>query len=251
MLTKFSVSNFKNFERKLELNLSANKRYDFNVDAVNGGYVSKGIVYGGNTNGKSNLCLAVFDITQHLTDKSLIKDKYEPYLCLDSKSKSAKFEYGFHIDGDELSYVYSKDTDMRLLSEELVINGEPVLFYDYVANKGYSVLKGTNDVALGTNTARISMVKHIADTALLDKSDHACSVFLKFMYFVNRMALYCRSGGNTKEEFRKQTDDALKVIASQGKTKDFVEFLKDCGIRCSLSESDFMSENVIVWNFHG
>ena len=69
MLKRFSVTNFKNFGSKAELILDQPSDYDFNEDIIQDDCVSKGIFYGINGSGKSNLALALFDIILHLTDK--------------------------------------------------------------------------------------------------------------------------------------------------------------------------------------
>lgn len=57
MLKTFSVENFKGFQNKLTLDLEADS-YDFNQEVIENSCISKGIVYGVNGSGKSNLGLA-------------------------------------------------------------------------------------------------------------------------------------------------------------------------------------------------
>lgn len=99
MLSKFSVQGFRNFPEKLVFDLSKTCNYEFNTEAVNNNIVSKGIIYGFNGCGKSNLGLALFDIVSHLTDKHCKSDAYIPYLCLNNDSKTASFEYNFDFQG--------------------------------------------------------------------------------------------------------------------------------------------------------
>jgi len=65
MLRRFSVINFKNFDQKAELILDHPSNYEFNEEVIQQNCVSKGIFYGINGSGKSNLALALFDIILH------------------------------------------------------------------------------------------------------------------------------------------------------------------------------------------
>ena len=69
MLKLFQVTGFKNFEEKLTIDFSDVHDYKFNTQCVKDNLLTKTIVYGKNSIGKSNLGLAIFDIVSHLTDK--------------------------------------------------------------------------------------------------------------------------------------------------------------------------------------
>jgi AAA15 family ATPase/GTPase len=99
MLKRFSVTNFKNFQNKLSFVLDDPANYGFNTEVVRDGVKTKGLVYGINGSGKTNLGFALFDIIIHLTDKERIQSRYYPYMNLDSKKPVAEFEYVFEFDG--------------------------------------------------------------------------------------------------------------------------------------------------------
>lgn len=69
MLKRFSVTNFKNFEKELSFVLDNPANYGFHTEVVRNGVKRKGLIYGINGSGKSNLGFALFDIIIHLTDK--------------------------------------------------------------------------------------------------------------------------------------------------------------------------------------
>ncbi|MDM8548396.1 hypothetical protein QUF61_18040, partial [Candidatus Venteria ishoeyi] len=69
MLTKFEVSNFKNFAEKFTFDLTQTNNYVFNQNAVHNGIIKNALIYGHNGVGKSNLGFAIFDLISHLTDK--------------------------------------------------------------------------------------------------------------------------------------------------------------------------------------
>ena len=75
MLKKFSVTNFKNYKKKTVFDLGKPANYNFNAEVINNGVVTKGVIYGINGSGKSNLALALFDIVLHLSDNEKSIDK--------------------------------------------------------------------------------------------------------------------------------------------------------------------------------
>ena len=75
MLRKFSVSNFKNFDKEITLDLSAG-RYDFNTHCIKNKIVNTAVIFGYNASGKSNFALALFDIVSSITDYNTLPEKY-------------------------------------------------------------------------------------------------------------------------------------------------------------------------------
>ena len=76
MLKRFEVENFKGFKDRLVFDLQA-REYEFNKNLISNGIVNKGIIYGKNGIGKSNLGIALFDIVLHLTDKERLPVQYQ------------------------------------------------------------------------------------------------------------------------------------------------------------------------------
>ena len=70
MLKLFEVSGFKNFKDPVRLDFSDVRDYKFNTQCVSSGLISKAVIYGKNSVGKSNFGLALFDIVSHLSSKN-------------------------------------------------------------------------------------------------------------------------------------------------------------------------------------
>ena len=70
MLVKFTVENYKNFANPITLDFTETHDYKFNNQCVKNGLLSKIIIYGANSSGKSNFGFALFDIVGLLTDKN-------------------------------------------------------------------------------------------------------------------------------------------------------------------------------------
>ena len=131
MLKKFSVENFKSFRNKMVFDLSKPGNYAFGKECIKDGIVSKGAIYGRSGIGKSNLGRALFDIVNHLTDKSKEPAKYQPFINLSSQKPFATFEYEFLFGNHILVYKYTKKNVNDLLEESLSIDGIEMIFYDF------------------------------------------------------------------------------------------------------------------------
>ena len=70
MLQEFRVRNYKNFRDELAFSFKTAKNYEFNRELIKNGMIKDCLVVGGNASGKTNLGYAIFDIVQHITDKS-------------------------------------------------------------------------------------------------------------------------------------------------------------------------------------
>ena len=75
MLQKFTVKGFKNFESKIEFDLTSGN-YSFNNSVVKNNILTTAVIYGDNASGKSNLGLAIMDIITHLTDNEKNSDDF-------------------------------------------------------------------------------------------------------------------------------------------------------------------------------
>lgn len=237
MLKKFSVVNFKNFKSKVVFDLENACNYEFSEDAINDGTVAKGIIYGKNSSGKSNLALALFDIILHLTDKEKLFVKYEPYLNLNSKKPAAEFEYVFGFNGKRITYKYSKRNALTLVYETLLIDGEEVIHYDFSANEGYTTLKGAETLNLVSRNP-ISRVKYIRSNALLVETDANNIAFLQFMSFVDNMLMFYSLDNKGYQGLIVGPDSFTQGIVRAGKTKEFEKFLNEQGVECQLVERE-------------
>ena len=68
------------FEVSVRLDFSDVRDYKFNTHCVSDGLISKAIIYGKNSIGKSNFGLALFDIVSHLSSKNVTPNLYDYYL---------------------------------------------------------------------------------------------------------------------------------------------------------------------------
>ena len=237
MLKKFTVTNFKNFGSTVTLDLGDPSNYEFNSNIVRCGIVTKGMVYGINGSGKSNLGLALFDIVLHLTDKEKLWVKYLPYLHLGSPKTTVDFEYVFDFDGVELIYRYAKTDPMSLCHESLFINGQELLAYDFQQHSGYTKLAGSENMQLSsplsTEADGLSRVKYVKSNAILQDTPEN-RAFVAFTSFVDSMLLFFSLDGNGYQGFTFGSESYTQAIIRQGRVQEFEAFLRKYDIDYKL-----------------
>ena len=231
MLRRFEVEGFKNFEKKIVFDFSDVHDYKFNTECITNDLLSKMIVYGKNSVGKTNLGLAIFDIVAHLTDRNVTPDLYDYYLNANN-NQSAKFHYIFQFQDDVIEYKYSKDKNRSLIYEEISINGELLFSYDYKINKG--VYKGLTDLnpSLILDFENIdSVLRYVINNTKLEET-HPLKKMIKY---VSSMLWFRNLDENRYIGYKSNTKDYLDFIFEEGTLKEFQGFLKKAGINDELS----------------
>ena len=234
MLRKFSVENFKPFEGKFVFDLTKSGNYEFGLECVKDGIVSKGAIYGVNGIGKSNLGLALFDIVNTLTEKHKDLVSYENFINFNSEKVYATFEYEFVFDGHVLSYTYEK-SDVNVLSREVLkIDNTEYIYYDFLARRGYSKFEGSETLNLN-DMSRNSRVKFIMNSAILAEDNLFNNVLIKFKDFVNRMLLFYSLRKNEFIGYKESPDVIDTLIISANRVEEFERFLNKHGLNIRLT----------------
>lgn len=191
MLVKFAVTNYRGFANRIEWDLSKPSNYSFNTFAIKDGIIKNGIVYGPNGSGKSNFAMAIFDITNHLSQKWKKVNYYDNFTYTGKLNFPVKFEYTFKFRDNTLLYTYSKSPDGKLEEEELVVNNKlifcnknSVLTLDDVEFPMDSAVKAN----LANNANNVSIVNFLLTSYPLAKEHY----LLKLQQFVSSM-LWFRS----------------------------------------------------------
>lgn len=250
MLVEFRVQNFKNFKDELVFKLDQVKNYEFNTNAIKDSVVNTSLVYGKNGSGKSNLGLAIMDISNNLTDKEKNPNyNITPFNSLGDKS-TVKFYYKFKFDSSYLIYTYEKDTPQHLIKEEMFIDDKMVVYYDHINHIGESNLQGTENLNKDLNDKNISFVKYIRNNTVL--VDHKWNhTFEQFVLFVDNMLLFSSLENNHYQGFRNGRESISKGIIEKGKLKEFETFLRNAGIDYKLSAREIDGQKTILCDFNG
>lgn len=228
MLTKFAVTNYRGFRKRIELVLSHPSNYSFNADAIQDGIVKNGIIYGPNGAGKSNFGLAIFDIANHLSHKWKKPDYYLNYACATCHNAPVEFEYTFALGGHTLSYTYSKvasELKGEIMREQLAVDGKQLLLKDrdVLEISDEFGLTATAVQNLRDSANNISIVNYLLGAVPLPKG-HALlmlSDFVENMLFFrsldNREFIGLKEGGSNIEEY----------IIRNNLADDFAAYLKE------------------------
>ena len=227
MLIKFTVSNYKNFNKPICLDLTSTHDYRFGKECIKDGVISKAIVYGKNSSGKSNLGYALFDIVNVLTNKNIEPMQINPasFLNADNDEKNARFEYVFEKDGKEISFIYEKSAPQTLAYEELSVEKELIYSYDFInKEKCFENLDliNANGLNLDYLDDNLSLFRYIANNTKQPKD----SLVRYVMNFVSSMEI----------------ENTYSWIVENNLGKEFSLFLRD--------EFDIDRELIVVDNLY-
>ncbi len=231
MLKLFKVNGFKNFRDTLTIDFSDVHDYKFNTGCVSNGLLSKTIVYGRNSVGKTNLGLAIFDIVSHLTEKNVTTDLYDYYLNVESETRTASFFYVFQFGQDTIKYGYDKDEKRRLISESLWINDVLIFSYDTRENK--SDFSGVKEISPTLNQdfeGIESVLKYMVNNTALSDS-HPLK---RMMKYVSTMLWFRNLEENRYIGYKNKSTDYFDFIFEETVLQEFQDFLHQSGVEENL-----------------
>ncbi len=255
MLTKFSVTNFKNFNETFTFDLTDTRDYQFNTECVKDGVVNKAIIYGANGCGKSNLGFAIFDLINHLTDKDSRLDLYQYYKnATNDDKKLTEFYYEFTFGQNMVQYSYGKSDKETLVYESLVINKQKYASIDrrdkITSSTASITAKGAETLKAEMGESTICLLSYLKNNALLDKDDKNNQCFFQFLEFVNGMLFFRSLNGNNFIGFEKDSDQIGVDIIKRGHVNDFETFLKEAGIKCRLGTMQMVYGEDLAFDFN-
>jgi AAA15 family ATPase/GTPase len=254
MLLELSVKNFRNFKEWFTFDLSTDRSYEFNLDAISEKekIVRHSVVYGPNGGGKSNLGLALLDLTCHLNDSWALSSLKSNYLNAQGNQKIAEFIYKFKFDGVLVVYSYGKSDYSTTVYEKLEIDGIDCLSIDRsISDIAKFSMKGAENLKSDLSSSQISVVKYLNSNAVLDRN-RINKTFESFMSFVDSMVFFRTLSRNA--DYSGQFLDSKRLseaIIKADKVSDFESFLNEAGIDCRLKVSGSSNDEVIEFEFDG
>lgn len=230
MLKRFEVKGFKNFENSFVLDFSDVRDYRFNEACIRNNLLNNIIIYGKNGVGKSNLGIALFDITTHLTDKNVSRGIYDNYLNANNQEPFAEFSYTFQFDADEVEYNYTSMGQRDLYFELLKINGEEIFAYDHFEK--YFVTDRIKEIVPYLNfefaSNNISLLKFIVNNSNIN--DDRLSLLVKTVRFVNSMLWFRSLNDNRYIGYKTDANDYFSYIFKSDNLIKFQELLNKAGV---------------------
>lgn len=227
MLKLFQVRGFKNFKNLFTLDFSDVRDYRFNCQCINNSLVTKAIIYGKNSVGKTNFGLAIFDIVKHLSSKYVTPNFYDYYLNADEPDNYAEFHYVFVFGQDELDYVYRKNDKQSLVFEQLKINNELVFKYDYLKQEGdFAGIRQLAPTLVLSFKDIDSVLRYIINNTILPK-DHSLR---KMADFVDNMLWFRSLDENRYIGYKNSSSDFYDFMFDDSVLREFESLLQDSGI---------------------
>ena len=231
MLKLFEVSGFKNFKDTFSLDFADVRDYQFNTACISNHLISKGIIYGRNSVGKTNLGLALFDIVSHLTAKNVTPHVYDYYLNVGNLNDYAEFHYVFQFGNNQIDYLYRKKDKRTLIYEKLSLDAQLLYEYDYQKKRGNT--DGIERIAPTLNWAfqdTDCILKYVINNTVLEDSHP----LRKMMRFVNSMLWFRSLGEERYIGFKSTSDDYYEFAIEDSVLRELEEFLHDSGIEENL-----------------
>ena len=247
MIKKFSVLNYKGFNEKFTFDLSQAKDYKFNTKAIKNNLIKSSVIYGDVGSGKTNLGLALFDLTTHLVDNKQINKQRTNYLNGDSKDDYATFEYEFLIDDVVIAYKYKKDNNSKLLYEELHVNEDLIFKHNFIDNKGdysglYKVDIPTLKIPEELNMSLLRFIVHNANISYFNIINYLYR-FVDGMLWINPSASKNNYIGFDIGNYDQMIQDFIK----RDEVKNLELFLKLFNINYNIDVmNDGMNQSLIV-----
>lgn len=234
MLTRFKVSGYRNFITEIDFDLTHTGRYDFNRNLIKDGIINKGLIYGKNGSGKSNLGRAIFDIEKNLmlnNQQNLFAYDVNPtYRCLDSK-EDVFFSYSFQFGKDHLVYEYTKKDPFHVTTEKVTVNNEVMLSFKGDKENIICRFPGIDKVSFTSLADGVSPLLFIYRTFRFSDD----SPVRKLFSFVEGMLWFrCLNLGN-EFEGKGSSENLEQRIIQEEKLDDFQKFLEKAGLSYRLS----------------
>lgn len=246
MLKRFEVRNYKNFKDTLVFDLENVGGYKFNQECIRNGLIGKGIIYGRNATGKTNLGNAILDIRRVILGGSRVLRR-DFFLNADSEEQSACFCYDFLLGKSRVVYCYEKSADGRLTKERLDIDQKCVYDLDFIKKK----FEQLNLEVIQADSIQIDKYMELVINGVMGEEEDNDQVPL-IRFLLNNAAILPESPIRRLEDFVSRmmvlgVVAQLKNISPWMKSsprfidlcerrnlQEFQEFLNIMGIECSL-----------------
>lgn len=246
MLKRFEVKNYKNFKEKIVVDFSKVGGYQFNQECITKDVIGKALIYGRNATGKTNLGRAMLDIAYLGQGISYARGQSSMILNADSDEKYSEFRYDFLFDQKQVTYIYKRLSETKLLDEKMLVDGETAFYYNFETKENQfdnlklldadtAIIERFLEAGAITETEDDEVVQTlpflrwlINNTALQENS-----VLLKLNDYIKRMRL-STAGAFLLFQSKKLNEDFYKTLSEDENLKDFEDFLNAMGVECKL-----------------
>ncbi|MCK8828000.1 ATP-binding protein [Natroniella acetigena] len=275
MLSRITLTNFKSFKNKTEIDLYRT-RYKFLEDTnVASNDVLKGALFlGANASGKSNIILAMKLLLDLLFRERNINSGL--FKCLFSDNMTFSIDYYFLIADDEIKYSISYDVSKNIFSEKLSINEKLTLDRMGLTAKSYinqteGVVYDENDIDRDTlflrtlyfntkfagNDTLKSWFEFLQNSVYINSFDKKVISYgkndLNLLDYLERKGtdeindFFLKRNFNQSINYSNEDENNKFKILTEGKEKTI--FFKRKGIECPIPYSEESLGNRTLLNF--
>ena len=251
MLKEFTLKNYKNFKNEIKLDLSKVAGYKFNSDCILDETIVKGIIYGRNATGKTNLGTALRDIVDVIAGGGrLYNFQKNRIINADAEDAFVSFKYVFQFDASVIVYVYERNVDDNLAYEKLSINNEVIYEIRFEQSK-FTV---NNLELINAETVQIdkflSSIKINGIELEMEEEEREQVPFLRYLLanvalapesvlfkledYVKRMRFYSVNQPLMIQRVPRMTISFSDYLGEGNNLKHFEEFLNIMGVECGL-----------------
>lgn len=261
MLTRFELTNYKNFKDTLAIDFTDVGGYQFNPECITNNTIGKMLIYGRNATGKTNLGKAIVDIQQ--TASSLFSRTGNTFLNADSNCDHAVFSYSFRFGNDNLQYTYGKKAIHIFNFEKLILNGLVIFDFNYTqSNFSYehldligcetlNVTRYLDNLIVPPSTPiqklfsvnKPSFLRWLFSNAIFPEN----SVMMQLNEFIEKMAYFSISGSPQPSLF--PSNPGLSNF-DKDELKNLENFLNTMGVDCHLESRNLPDGQIQIYFRH-
>lgn len=246
MLKKFTVRNYKNFKEEISIDFGNTAGYQFSMDCIYEGLISKMLIYGRNATGKTNLGKALTDLCSTLfAIPGFINN--EVFLNADSQEEAAVFSYEFIFEGQQVIYQYAKFSEAQLQRERLYVDDKAIFDCNFTTGKfdfdnlkyidaeTANIERYMQSLEEGEETEdvvepKLPFLRWLVSNVAL-RND---SILIRLSNYVKRM-IVISAGNSMRFRPRRMYNTFFEILEKEERLKDLEDFFHSMGIVCRLT----------------